>query len=237
MVTFGDMMALLLTFFVLLLSFSQMDIVKFEEAAGHMTTAFGVQRMEQRNPIPSGEKEIANEFSQEVILVRLKESLINVLISMIDNGEAEVEEEAEGFLVRLSGDALFVPNTSHIRPEMEPMLQQIANELATQKNLVRIVGHTDDHAPDPNSPYPSSWARSIAMSSSVTDFLVTKGGIEPRRLEARGKGSFNPRASNATSGGRAQNQRIEIRVSHETQPEDIAPTLEEPGTGNPLSPY
>lgn len=61
--TFADLMALLMCFFVLLLSFAEMDVLKFKRLAGSMKTAFGVQRIVEANEIPMGTSIIAQEFS------------------------------------------------------------------------------------------------------------------------------------------------------------------------------
>lgn len=63
MATFADLMSLLLCFFVLLLSFSEMDVLKFKQIAGSMKFAFGVQSMLEVKDIPKGTSVIAQEFT------------------------------------------------------------------------------------------------------------------------------------------------------------------------------
>ncbi len=60
--TFADLMSLLMCFFVLLLSFSEMDVLKFKQIAGSMKFAFGVQNMLEVKDIPKGTSVIAQEF-------------------------------------------------------------------------------------------------------------------------------------------------------------------------------
>ena len=64
--TFGDLMALLMSFFVLLLSFSEMDALKFKRLAGSMRNAFGVQNQINVNQIPKGTSIIAQNFSPSI---------------------------------------------------------------------------------------------------------------------------------------------------------------------------
>ncbi|MCC2616315.1 OmpA family protein [Aestuariibacter halophilus] len=61
--TFADLMSLLMCFFVLLLSFSELDVIKFQQIAGSMKVAFGVQREVEADAIPLGTSVIAQEFS------------------------------------------------------------------------------------------------------------------------------------------------------------------------------
>ncbi|MBF0454400.1 MAG: flagellar motor protein MotB [Magnetococcales bacterium] len=217
MVTFGDMMALLLTFFVLLLSFAQLDIVKFEEASGSLKDAFGIQTLQQVNPMPTGETMMATDFQQQIVLVHLKEQLDVILVNQTDNGEAEVIELEKGFMVRLTNDLIFDRSLA-VREAIKPKLQQIATLLADVPNMVFISGHTDNQPPDPNGPYPNNWSLSAAMASSIVTFMATEGGVDPARLQARGMAEYSPVESNETEEGRAKNRRIEILISRETPP-------------------
>ena len=218
MVTFGDMMALLLTFFVLLLSFAQLDIVKFEEASGSMKDAFGIQRIQQINPLPTGETMVSVEFQQEIILIRIKERLEMILENTIDNGEAEILEVDEGFVVRLNNDILFDRDTMAMKADSKPMLQQIANLLADKPNLVHVVGHTDNQPAHVKGPFTSNWAVSAARAATMVEFFASEGNVDTSRLQVRGMGSVQPRDNNDTESGRARNRRIEVLISRETSP-------------------
>lgn len=228
LVTFGDMMALLLTFFILLLSMSQFEIVKFKKASGSLKDAFGTQKIQQINAIPSGETMIAIEFQQEIILVRLKEKLEVILVSMIDNGEAELVELEEGFLVRLDQDTLFLPGTLMLNPEVTDTLQQIANLVLDMPNLINIAAHSDDQQPLPGSPFSDNWSLTAAHAAAVVNFFATKGEVEANRLQARGMSQYTPRESNATEQGRAKNRRIEILISRQTAPVLVDSFVEQP---------
>ncbi len=217
MVTFGDMMALLLTFFVLLLSFAQLDIVKFEEASGSLKDAFGVQTLQQVNPMPTGETMMATDFQQQIILVHLKEKLDVILVNQTDNGEAEVIELENGFLVRLTNDLIFDESLA-VRDSIKPKIQQIATLLAEVPNMVFVSGHTDNEPPDVLGPHADNWALSAAMASSMVTFLTKEGGVEPSRMQARGLSEYSPVESNETEEGRSKNRRIEILISKETPP-------------------
>ncbi|MBF0282844.1 MAG: OmpA family protein [Magnetococcales bacterium] len=214
--TFGDMMSLLLVFFILLLSFASMDKAKFKEVSGSLKDAFGVQRVKVLTA-PAGDLIFANSFSQEVVLVHLMEQVKVVLEKMVDNGEAEVLETEKGFEIQLDDDRLFAQKSTRLKPEIEPVLQQIANLLAPMQNLVHVTGHTDNLPIDATGPFESNWALSAAQAASVVNFFSTKGGVDPTRLESRGAGEFSPRASNDTPEGRAKNRRVEITITRETR--------------------
>ena len=219
MVTFGDMMALLLTFFVLLLSMSQFERVKFEKAVGSIKDTFGVQRVQQINAWPSGNTMVAIEFQQEIVLVRIKEKLELHLSGMIDNGEAELAETDDGFLIRIMVSALFEPGTLILKEDSKPELQQVANLLKDMPNIIRVLGHTSTQPPPEGSPFPDNWTLSAAYSAAVVGFFSSEeGGVDPQRLQARGMGQYSPLYSNDTEEGRAHNLRLEILISRETLP-------------------
>lgn len=231
MVTFGDMMALLLTFFVLLLSFAQLDIVKFNKMAGSLKNAFGVQQLQQINPTPTGEDLIAMAFTQEVVLVRLLEKLRFVLSDMINNNDAEVVEEEEGFRVRLSNDALFLEDgdTIQLREESEQILLELANVLSDLPNMIHVVGHADALSlqRNKNSSYGNMWALSSAYASRVVDFIVTEGEMESLRFRVVGAGETQPveLEESSTEEDRARNRRTEIRITRLTPPKVIDPVM------------
>ncbi|MGB0496571.1 MAG: flagellar motor protein MotB [Kangiellaceae bacterium] len=97
--TFADLMALLMCFFVLLLSFAEMDVLKFKQIAGSMKFAFGVQNKVHVRDIPKGTSIIAKEFSpgkpMPTIIEAVMQQTIDVTRETLDFDEAE-EEENEG---------------------------------------------------------------------------------------------------------------------------------------------
>ncbi len=97
--TFADLMALLMCFFVLLLSFAEMDVLKFKQIAGSMKVAFGVQNKVHVRDIPKGTSIIAKEFSpgkpQPTVIEAVMQQTIDVTRETLDFDEAE-EEENEG---------------------------------------------------------------------------------------------------------------------------------------------
>lgn len=215
--TYGDMMSLLLCFFILLLSFATMSEPKFQSAAGSLKSAFGVQTVKQIMPTPTGETYIPMEFNVEIVLVQLRERIQLLMEKLIDNGEAEVVEEQEGFIVRFFVDANFQEGKFRLRPETEVLLMQIANQLNSVPNLVFVNGHTDNTPVDGSSIYPNNWLLSSVYAAAVAEVLAAKGGVDPTRLQVRGYGEFQPVSTNTTSEGRDRNRRVEVMVSRQTQ--------------------
>lgn len=96
--TFGDLMSLLMCFFVLLLSFSEMDVLKFKQLAGSMREAFGVQNQIKVEDIPKGTSIIAQEFSpgrpEPTPLNEVRQMTVNNDMNTLDIRSKEGESDS-----------------------------------------------------------------------------------------------------------------------------------------------
>ena len=98
--TFADLMALLMCFFVLLLSFSEMDVLKFKQIAGSMNFAFGVQNKIDVKDIPKGTSIIAQEFSpgkpRPTVIEAIMQQTIDITKESLEFDEPDEDEPSEG---------------------------------------------------------------------------------------------------------------------------------------------
>ena len=98
--TFADLMALLMCFFVLLLSFAEMDVLKFKQIAGSMKFAFGVQDKVRVRDIPKGTSIIAKEFSpgkpQPTVIEAVMQQTIDITKETLEFDEPDESEPDEG---------------------------------------------------------------------------------------------------------------------------------------------
>jgi outer membrane protein OmpA-like peptidoglycan-associated protein len=118
----------------------------------------------------------------------------------------EVSRTADNQLkVQVPSDISFAVGSAALEPRLRPVLEAFANGLGQdRRSLVRIVGHTDATGSDAiNDPL------SQQRADSVRHFLVDRG-VRAERIEAEGRGSREPVASNATAEDRARNRRVEI---------------------------
>lgn len=106
----------------------------------------------------------------------------------------------------LQATTLYDSNSSYVRTEAYPLLDEVASILEKNPEMeVEVQGHTDNTG---SAKY-NQWL-SEKRAQKVKDYLVSKG-IDPSRLEAKGYGLTQPVASNATGEGRAQNRRVELK--------------------------
>ncbi len=210
MVTFGDLMSLLLTFFVLLVSFSSIQQVKFQKALGSLQGALGL--------LPYQESVV---FQNEPLIPQLSDyqnkrlrALAMELKRMVREGgmdkEITTEMMDDGVLVRIDSPVLFDVGDDHLKPQALPILKKIASANADLSTMLRIEGHTDD-LPIHTTRFPSNWELSTARALSVLRFFVQEG-LSPDRLAAVGYGEYHPLLPNTSPENRAKNRRVEIYI-------------------------
>jgi chemotaxis protein MotB len=217
-VTFGDLMSLLMCFFVLLLSFSEMDRKKYKMVSGSMAQAFGIQREKPVFESPRGQKMIAKEFDQAVIITKIEEA-IKPIIDEIKNEYEELKDAVEleigedTVTIRMMGETTFDTGKAELHPVFRPLLEKIGAVLSQTKGEIIIAGHTDN-VPLSGGLFGSNLGLSMARAGSVAEYLLRTTSIDPTRLSTMGFGEYRPLASNDTAQGRRKNRRVEIIVSN-----------------------
>ncbi len=245
-VTFGDLMSLLLCFFVLLLSFSEMDKAKYKEVSGSLAKAFGVQRKIKAFQAPKGIKMISRDFDQELIPAKPREEFIalqqreKIGIALKKEVETrfqalqdliQVEVGEKEVTIRLMGETTFDSGKADIKAQMVPLLLKIGNVLADGKGEVIIAGHTDN-VPVYGGPYGSNLKLSIARAAAVAEFLLAKSAIPASRVSTMGFGKYRPIASNDRDEGRKRNRRVEIILRAPDSPKPRKTDISDPIRGN-----
>jgi chemotaxis protein MotB len=223
MVTFGDLMSLLLTFFVLLLSFSQMDAAKFKELAGSLERAFGVQRVEPAYQPPMGMTMVARDFDQAIVeqakvddseVERIEErDLVERLREVIGPLEAqglvELEPQEEYLVLRLLGHATFDSGKTEIKSEMLPTLRAVGDIVGRSMRDVFVAGHTDN-VPIRGGKFRSNLELSVARAASVVDFFLTERLVRADKIATMGFGEYRPVVPNDSESNREKNRRVEL---------------------------
>jgi chemotaxis protein MotB len=216
-ITFGDLMSLLLCFFVLLLSFSEMDRNKYRIVSGSMKNAFGIQSKKPIFESPRGQKLISKEFDQAIVLIKVQDVIDPIKQELEDDfqefkASVDVVVDEKEVTIRMMGEATFNTGQSKLRKEFEPLLLKIGEVLSKTKGEIIIAGHTDN-VPLIGGQYRSNLGLSMARAGTVAEYLLKSTSIDPKRLSTMGFGEYRPLASNDTARGRKKNRRVEIIVS------------------------
>lgn len=136
--------------------------------------------------------------------------LAGFLAEEIRAGKVSVEDAADRSIVTIRGDELFASASASIKGNFQPLMQRIGEAVRQVKGRVLITGHSDNQ-PIATLRFPSNWKLSQARAEEVRQILVAATG-QPQRFSAEGRSDTEPKASNATADGRAQNRRVEITV-------------------------
>jgi chemotaxis protein MotB len=233
MVTFADLATLLLCFFVLLLSFSQMDTAKFKELRGSLEKAFGVQRVLPAYEMPKGMKIVARDFDQVFIqqpsvgtssnntlspevnqaLLEEEKELAALLEKLAEQGIAEVGVDEHGRIVmRLLGQTTFDLGSTTIKTSMVPVLDTIGQTIGRTERDILVSGHTDN-LPLKGGPHGSNLGLSAARAASVVEFFLQRGHVRPEKIATMAFGEYRPLVPNDSPANREKNRRVEIVLS------------------------
>jgi len=228
--TYGDLVTLLLTFFVLLFSFSTIDAQKWQELVGALSGGIGV--LEGGNlivPVEDiyGENEETKETTDQ--FVKLYEEMKKFLEHNDIPAEVSISEDHTEILLRFKDSILFDTGQAYIRPEAFEILDGIAialNEYQKDIDMIRVDGHADSR-PINTYLYPTNWELSSKRAINVVRYFHEEKGIEPSKLFAAAYGSFHPIDSNETEEGMARNRRVEIYIVRSVKPTEITNTEKE----------
>jgi len=123
----------------------------------------------------------------------------------------DVKLESRGLIISLPQAILFPSGDDRLSPSARPVISQIAGVLLEIDNQVALVGHADA-VPIHNRRFKNNWELSAARSLSLLSLLTTEYGIPESRLSVQSYGTSNPKGSNETEAGRAENRRVEILI-------------------------
>ncbi len=212
MTTYSDMVTLLLTFFVLIVSMSEVEVKRFKEALSHFKGRRSVLQFESMVPPTRPE-----ENSEELYLSR--EERLEELATFLKENELQekiqVNVTERGVHVSIVDSVVFASGEAELLNSAREVLANVGKMLTPLAKLVIVEGHTDDR-PISTSQFPSNWELSGARAASVVRFFLKQGddALHPGQYKTVGFGEFRPVASNTTASGRARNRRVEILFSH-----------------------
>ncbi|WP_034327506.1 flagellar motor protein MotB [Alkaliphilus transvaalensis] len=219
MTTYGDMVTLLLCFFVLLFSFSEIDVQKFQAIIQSFQGSLGILDSGRSvNPdtlageLPTDER---SQEQQEEDLLKLKDLLEEFLIERGLDTDILVTLEMRGLVLRFQDNVLFDSGSAIIKEPSKEVLIYLSEFLEDEEfesKFVRIEGHTDTDPLRRNSRFETNWELSVARAANVVRFLVEEMELEPRRFSASGYGEYHPVTSNETETGKAKNRRVDIVI-------------------------
>jgi chemotaxis protein MotB len=234
LLTYADLITLLLAFFIIMYSMSRIDKDKYREVMGALQTV-----LHGTGPLslPPGSRFADDtagnsDFKLGDLGVLRREIEIKLQkLGLTNNITATLDRR--GLVIRVSESTFFDLGSADLRPEAMDVLDLIAGFLLRIPNHIRIEGHTDN-LPITTSKYPSNWELSVNRATICVRYFITKHGFPPDRISALGYGEYRPIASNDTPDTRVKNRRVDIivlsweekRKEPLAETEDISHTVE-----------
>jgi chemotaxis protein MotB len=218
LITYADLITLLLAFFILMYTMSKQDSKKYQEVAAHLKAIFTGSNAVLATGNVAGKVPIELSFKGGAENVAaLKEQLEKELREIGDKGAGDVSKnislisDERGLVVRAMEKAFFDTGKADLTGSARSALDSIAPVLTNLPNHVRVEGHTDN-VPINTSEFRSNWELSVRRATEVVRYLIERHGFPPDRISASGYAEYRPIASNDTTEDRAMNRRIEIVI-------------------------
>jgi chemotaxis protein MotB len=220
LVTYADLITLLMAYFIMVYSLSQLDLAKFrkvlagfrastaslgllEGGQGVLPGGSGVLEVEAPSPTPATDP-LSESFQA------LASGILQQVTAAGLGAQVEVRVTPEGVRVSMAGPLLFDTASAELRPEAEPVLRAVARAIrARSEILVRVEGHADVR-PIRTFRYPSNWELSSARAASVIRRLMQLSGADGTRFTVVGYGDSRPARRGTSPEDLARNRRVEI---------------------------
>lgn len=182
--SFSDLLTVLLTFFILLVSVSEINVNKVQDLSSSAAGVFGSTKLQDQH------------------------SLLIQAIGTVDG--IDVHPVKDGISIVLPESLVYQSGSAYITHQ--DMLRELGKKLKTVTGSIRVEGHTDS-IPVSSGYFPSNWELSTQRAVNVVKFLTNECGIDPQNLSAAGYADSRPVASNDIPEGRALNRRVNMVVS------------------------
>ncbi len=223
--TYGDMVTLLLCFFVLMFASSTQDIEKFAQIAASFSDNKIVITPEQKAgmldalgngliqmPVAQGSSDKEFEQKGKEEMDSIAENFKTYFAENNLEDKIEIEKNDRYITLNFKDGILFESGSSDLKTEALTILGQVADELLKYPdNNIKIEGHTDNR-PINTVRYPNNWYLSAARAISVATHFTDNKRFPPNRIATEGYGEYRPKVPNDTPENRAINRRVEIKV-------------------------
>jgi len=245
LITYADMITLLLIFFIVMYTISRVDIKKFQHLAESLSRVMGGGTMvfQELGPtLTPGISGVERETMEDLVDKAEMENIRRQLVSFIEKtglaAKISVISEERGIVVSFQDEVLFKIGSAELTPQAKEIIAKIAPILMKTPNYIRIEGHTCD-IPIHNALYKSNWELSSARALATVQELISGSGFPPQRLSAVAYGEYRPRVPNDSEANRQQNRRVDIVILRSRYkgseavgiPAGGAPAGETPGAG------
>ena len=211
LLTYADLITLLLAFFIVMYSVSRVDSGKFDRITTALSSVF---KGPQLKPISA--KDISSELAVNKQLQRgdlgvLEEQIKKISLQLGLDTQLSTDFQNRGLVIHISESAFFDAGKADLKPKARKALDLISVQLSKIPNHIRVEGHTDN-IPINTLKYPSNWELSTARAAICLRYLIDYLNFPPDRISAVGYAEYRPITTNDTPEGRAKNRRVDMVI-------------------------
>lgn len=206
LLTYADLITLLLGLFVILYAMSNIDTKKYGQWIAAFGGIFGSNQIDLPRGI--GGQGMAGDLEEQF---KVKDMLKDALGTDDRAGAFSIEMDDRGVTVHLQEELLFPSGSADLKPGSLVTLDSLARVLSRLPNDVRVEGHSDDR-PIRSERFPTNWHLSVGRATAAAFTMIERHGILPDRVAVVGYGDRRPLAGNDTERGRALNRRVDIVI-------------------------
>jgi chemotaxis protein MotB len=217
--TFGDLMSLLLTFFVLLLSFASMEVVEFQQAMGALQGALGVLSGEPQMNLPIRQSMPKSEgnLQQAQVIAKAAQELESAIEEAGLQGDVKMDESTTGLVIRVADRLFFESGGVTLKASSTAFLNKLGAVLKPLTNPINVQGHTDNR-PINSIQFASNWELSGMRALQIARHFIDKSGISPSRISFTGYSEYRWIVPNNSDENMGKNRRVEIHILYDREP-------------------
>jgi chemotaxis protein MotB len=235
-IPYGDLVTLLLAFFVVMYSVSSLNTGKYRVMSEALMAAFRGEpqrdmpiTVEVREGIPTtdlvtmpasesqagappspGRTTQGRSADPSPDLSTIASRMARALAGLVMVDKVIIRQHKDWVEVEIQNDVLFPSGSASLSSEAQQLMTDVGKALADIKNPVFIEGHTDN-VPISTLQFPSNWELSAARASAVLKILAAQG-VAPQQMTVLGYGEQRPLQPNDTVEGRSANRRVILAI-------------------------
>ena len=235
LITYSDLITLLMIFFILMYTMSQVDAKKYAAVANSLSmvlTGEALSVLDAAGPslvdglsgqeLPETPGSITAQQGQLEDVKKQIQEFIRAE-SLKEKGEATggvsrrlgdyiiIMQQERGLVISIRDTVLFASGSDQLTPQAREIIKEVGTALVKIPNYIRVEGHTDN-LPINTNRFPSNWELSVLRASNVVHVLQHDAGISPGRLSISGYGEYRPLVPNEDTDGRSVNRRVDIVI-------------------------
>jgi chemotaxis protein MotB len=223
MLTYLDMITLLLVLFIVMYTMSTIDVAKFKAMSDALGTVLnGGSEFNNEgvtNPSPSTSESAIADPNAEKLPEETFDEVYKKIKEQIEKnglaGDVEIENGKDFIAIRLTENLLFYPNKADLRTEAMPIITAMAKTLSQANKYIdhiKIDGHTADIGLESTTSF-FSWELSTQRALVVLEYLVKEKSLDQQIMSLEAFAHYQPIADNSTEAGKIKNRRVEFYIT------------------------